>query len=188
MRQGVRYLIIAVMLALAPAAPRSQEPAEHLPIAAFFGTFEGRTLFPMGEQGNRGLAVTIREHDGDGFVIHWETTIPKGAEGAERHATSLTFKPSARPQIFEAIYPPGGEPSLIRGEPVAWARIAGSTLSVSVLTIVDGGDYVMQSYHRTLTDPGLKLEFLRIREGVVERQIKGNLTRVEPPTQDREPR
>ena len=187
MRWHVRYLIIATILALVPAAPRSQEPAEHLPIAAFFGTFEGRTLFPMGEQGNRGLAVTIREHDGGGFVIHWETTIPKGAEGAERHASSLTFKPSERPQIFEAVYPPGGEPSLIGGEPVAWARIAGSVLTVNVLTVVDGGDYVMQSYYRTLTDAGMKLEFLRIREGVVERQIKGNLTRVEPLTRGDEP-
>lgn len=178
-RNGFRVLV--VLVAMAAGAARAQDQANNKAISDFFGTFEGRTLFPMGEQGNRGLKVRISPFDETGFTVLWETTIQKGKSGAERKTTSVNFEPSDRPEIYRAVYPPGGEPRLLDGDPFTWASLSESTLTVHVVTIVDGGDYVMQSYYRTLTAGGMKLDFERIRDGVVERQLKGNLTRVEPP-------
>lgn len=179
-RPLITLLLTAMMLLAAPAARAEESPAEHLPVSAFFGTYEGRTLFPMGEQGNRDLNVEISDHEPDGFVVRWETTIPKGENDEAVKGTALTFRPTRRPRIFAAVYPPDGQPDLIAGDSFAWARIEELTMTVHVMTILDDGDYVMQSYHRTLTDAGLRLEFLRLREGKVERHLKGNLTRVNP--------
>ena len=174
---GGRIALLLAVLLLFPAA--AQQTEEDLPLEAFFGVFEGRTLFPMGEQGNRDLRVTIGPFDTVGFTVLWETSIQKGDKGTKRKVTSVNFKPSRRAGIFQAVYPEDGEPSLIDGDSFTWARVAGHTLTVHVITIVDGGDYVMQSYDRTLTEGGMRLEFLRLRSGDVERQLKGNLKRVE---------
>lgn len=182
---GLRALLLSLgLLLVAPAA--AQQPAADQPIEAFYGVYEGRTLFPMGEQGNRGLQVTIGPFDGEGFTVLWETQIPKGRRGAELKAALVNFVPSPRAGIYQAVYPPGGEPNLIDGDSFTWARLAGATLTVHVITIVDGGDYVMQSYDRTLNQGGLRLEFLRLRSGVVERQLRGNLRRLTEPEEGAE--
>jgi hypothetical protein len=51
-------------------------------------------------------------------------------------------------------------------------------LTVNLLTIADNGDYVVQTYDRTLTPDGMKLDFMRVENGRIERQIKATLKRV----------
>ncbi len=174
-------LLFALLLLLPFPEAAAGEDAGVMPISAFFGHYAGRTLFPMGEAANRDLRVSIQPFNAHGMTVTWETSILKGDDGASRKSTSVNFEPTSRPGIFAAVFPQGGEPDLAAGESYPWARLAGRTLTVTVFTIVDGGDYLVQQYDRTLSDAGLLLEFRRLRNGVVERQIKGNLNRIDGP-------
>ncbi len=177
-------ILVAVTAALAVPAARSED----LPIQAFYGEFEGRTLFPMGEPRNRELSVLIRPAGRFGFAVEWQTTIHKANKTTRRDQT-LVFEPTPRTRVYSAALPSSDAPSppdgaaprvpgLAEGAPYAWARLGGRTLTVNVFTIEDDGDYVVQTYNRTLTDKGMQLEFMRVRDGHIEQQIKGNLTRV----------
>ena len=186
MRAAISALIIiAATAAMAQPVPTSED----LPIHAFYGEFEGRTLFPMGEPRNRELSVLIRPEGRFGFAVEWQTTIHKTNNRSVRRDQTLVFEPTPRANVYIASAPPGGNPSSadtggsraygpVDGIPYAWARVLGSTLTVNVFTIDDEGDYVVQSYNRTLTAKGMRLEFTRVRDGKIEQQIKGDLTRL----------
>jgi len=64
------------------------------------------------------------------------------------------------------------------GAPVVWARIAGDTLSVILVSIAENGDLETQIYDRTLTEDGLRLLFRRFVNGEKVREIKGTLKRI----------
>ncbi len=184
--------LIAVLILVAATAAIAVPVAwsEDVPIQAFYGKYEGRTLFPMGEPRNRELSVRIQPAGRFGFAVEWQTTIHKANDKPIRRDQVLEFEPTPRANVYLAAPPPGNDPPSpgtegsrvpgpVDGEPYAWARIAGSTLTVNVLTIEDNGDYVVQTYDRTLTDNGMTLEFMRVRDGHIERQIKGNLNRID---------
>jgi len=180
----ITLIVVAVTAAMAVPMARSED----LPIQAFYGEFEGRTLFPMGEPHNRELSVLIRPEGRFGFAVEWQTTIQKAKKQPFTNSQILIFEPTPRASVYIASPPPDGDaPSAtsesrvfgpVDGVPYAWARVLGSTLTVNVFTIDEEGDYVVQSYNRTLTDKGMRLEFTRVRDGEIEQQIKGNLTRV----------
>ncbi len=65
------------------------------------------------------------------------------------------------------------------GDPYVWARVSSATLSIFGLLVPDDGGYEIQAYHRTLTDTGMDLEFIRTREDNVVRRISGTLQRVD---------
>lgn len=181
------FVMILVAATAAMAVPVAH--SEDVPIQAFYGTFEGRTFFPMGEPRNRELSVRIQRAGRFGFSVEWQTTIHKARNKPVMKTHVLEFEPTLRANVYLASPPPNGDqPSLETGEsrvsgpvdgtPYAWARVLGSTLTVNVFTIDEEGDYVVQSYNRTLTDKGMRLEFTRVRDGKIEQQIKGNLDRV----------
>jgi hypothetical protein len=185
--RAIHFVMVLVFATATAAVPSAR--AETVPIQAFYGTFEGRTLFPMGEPSNRELSVRVERAGRFGFVVEWQTTIAKANHKPVRRIDVLEFEPTLRANVYAAVPRPGVESSApqaarpratgpVDGVPYAWARIAGRTLTVNVLTIDDSGDYVMQIYERTLTDTGMTLEFTRLRNGHVEQQIKGNLNRV----------
>jgi hypothetical protein len=157
--------------------------SEEFPIQPFFGRYEGRTLFPMGEPRNRDLLVLIQPAGLFGFTVEWHTAIFKSKNEIVRKIQALEFEPSTRPNLYSAklsgqqvdkVKPAGP----VDGKPYAWASISGQTLTVSILTILDDGDYVIQTYLRTLTKDGMSVDFVRLRNGKVERQIKAELKRV----------
>ena len=172
---GIRTLVLAALLVLGLAPARAETPS----IQPFVGSFEGATLFHQGEKQDRELRVIIRPFDKAGFSVRWRTIIYKTDEPEARGRTQVIyFKPSeVNPNIFaatqaeEAAGLASDDP--LDGNPFAWARIVGKTLTVNVLTISDAGDYVMQSYDRTLIPNGLALEFLRVRNGDLEKRILG---------------
>ena len=43
--------------------------------------------------------------------------------------------------------------------------------------VLEGGDYVMQTYNRTLSDMGMALEFISIENGETARRVEGRLTK-----------
>ncbi len=177
---GARLLwpaLLALVVAILPGTLRSEDAR----IEAFFGTFEGRTLFPMGEEANRQLKVIIHPYDHGGFTLAWETAIFKSGRGPVRKAETFSFQPTMRPGVYGVVRPEAGEEgelALIDGESYAWAQLVDKTLSVHVFTIMENGDYVVQTYHRRLAQGGMTLDFTRVRNGTMERQIKGTYRRV----------
>ncbi len=170
-------LVLTTSPRLADAKDTPSPPETTLP--DFFGTYEGRTLFPMGEASNRDMVVTIGPFEEGGLAIEWETTSTSTSAQEAGRATSLQFRPAPRTGLLVAVGPFDDLPNLAEGETFAWARLSGATLTVNLFTIVDGGDYVVQTYDRTLVrNRNLLLEYRRFRNGVVERQIKGNLARI----------
>ncbi len=78
----------------------------------------------------------------------------------------LDFLPSARAGIF--VNTSADEQG---GDQLAWASIKESTLTVSILTILGGGSYAVQTYHRTLTEDGMSLYFFADRDGQTGRVV-----------------
>jgi len=180
MRAFLPLLIIAVT-ALAPRAGHMAEA--DAAIREFFGDFRGRTLFPMGEVKNRDLRVLVSAYGQfGGFTLLWETTIhePGGKKRLDRHL--YNFRPSRNPNVFTVARTDGeGKPVVVdpmTGAPVVWARIAGDTLSVILVSIAENGDLETQIYDRTLTEDGLRLLFRRFVNGEKVREIKGTLKRI----------
>lgn len=171
-------LFAVILLGFSPARAQTSS------IDAFFGSYEGTTIFDPDERKNRELTVIVRPFDKDGFSVRWRTLIFKlGTEAPTGRTQVIYFKPSKRsPHVFAATSPDdaaglaSGVP--LEGRPFAWARILGKTLTVNVLTISEIGDYVVQTYDRTLTRNGLALRFVRLRNGEVEQRILGELDRI----------
>lgn len=172
----IACLLVAGKPFFAAAAIAGESPT----LADFFGHYEGRSLFPMGEARNREFVVTIAPHGADGFIVEW-ATVHDTERASHLKTHRFTFVPATTaPDVFVAETPPltGGD---MIGAPLAWAKRDGATLTVHVMTVVETGDYVVQTYVRTLTPIGLSLEFTRVRSGVVERTIKGTLKRLDSP-------
>lgn len=179
-RQATSFVLLVAFALMATAVRADQSPLQ-----AFFGAFEGRTRFPMGEQSNRYLRVSIRPHGNGGFTVAWETEILKSADVTIEKSMVVDFEPTERAGIYAAVDPPGGGPDPLGGGPYIWAQHADRTLTVHLFFVDDHGDYVVQSYARTLIEDGLALDFHRVRNGVTERRIKGTLKRLDempPPT------
>lgn len=177
-RLSIGLLVAVFLCGIGPA--RAQAPS----IGAFFGSYEGTTSPDAGTSENRDLTVIVRPFGQDGFSVRWRTMIFEADADAPRGRTQVIyFKPAkAAPGIFTAT-PPEDAAGLasnipLEGRPFAWARILDKTLTVNVLTILEIGDYVVQTYDRTLSDGGLALNFARRRNGEVEQRVSGKLDRV----------
>ncbi len=174
---------IAVLLgALAAAGGACADDIE-----PFLGEYRGHSISDTasGLQ-ERDLSVVIRGKGRGGFVIEW-TTVSRGSTSGKLRKKSYTveFIPTKRPNIYSSAMKTnlfGGREAMdpLKGDPYVWGRIAGRTLTVYALIITDEGGYEMQVYERTLTDPGrMDLEFSRVRDGRVLKQIHGTLERVQ---------
>jgi len=152
-------------------------------VQPFFGSYEGTTLLQSGEIKNRELRVIIRPFDKAGFSVRWRTLIFKPGKDPTGRTQVVYFQPSASSPKVYAATPPEEAAGIasdqpLDGRPFGWARIVDKTLTVNVLTISEAGDYVVQTYNRTLTRTGLALAFVRVRNGEVEQRIWGELERL----------
>ena len=178
LRVPIGLLVAAIFFGLGPARAQTST------VQPFFGSYEGTALFDASESENRELTAIIRPFGEDGFSVRWRTMIFKPGEEEPRGRTQVIyFTPS---ELFADVFaatPPEDAAGLasnvpLEGRPFAWARVAGKTLTVNVLTISETGDYVVQTYDRTLAGGGLKLRFVRLRNGEVEQTILGELDRI----------
>lgn len=179
---GATKLLIGLLVAavLWGAGPASAQTSLVQP---FFGSYEGTTATEAATSEMRDLTVIIRPFDEEGFSVRWRTIIFEADEEAGRGRTQVIyFKPAKdAPGLFAAT-PPDEAAGLasnipLEGRPFAWARIAGKTLTVNVLTISETGDYTVQAYDRTLSDGGLALSFVRRHNGEIEQRVSGALKR-----------
>ena len=175
-----RLMVAAVALGVLVAGAAAGA-AQDLPISAFAGRYVGAGLArnDLSEYFNltaRDLDVTIRPQGG-GFALSWTTVLREGGDpgnpNVKRKTTARTFAPAGRPGVFRAVT--AVDP--LSGQPFAWARIRGQTLTVHSLVITEDGSYEMHTYDRTLTGQGMELRFTRVRDGETTRSVTGTLTK-----------
>jgi hypothetical protein len=166
----------------ASAVAQGRATVRDVPIQAFFGTFNG-TGFAEGPDKDY-FGVTIRDLDiniaaaPDGFVATWTTVVRGGGDPknprARKRTTTAAFKAGAKPGQYMGTE--SGDP--FAGKPAVWARIAGQTLYVYELNILDDGRYDIQTYARTLSGGGMELLYTRLLDGEAQRSVKGKLAKI----------
>lgn len=158
--------------------------AADLPIAAFFGTFQGGGVAESEDSlyfavTARDLDVKIAKSDGGGFALTWTSVIHSGGDPAnpdvKRRTATWRFVPDAKHpgRVFRCA--DQGDP--FAGEAMCWARIHERTLSVYALAVRDDGGYELQQYDRTLKGTGMDLLFTRHRDGERVRKATGSLVK-----------
>jgi hypothetical protein len=179
-------LVILFMWAFAlagAATDAAARPAVAEPLQSFYGAYEGESISVSDAQlSKRDLAIEIVPH-GKGFNLTWTTITYAKDDALVRKTYSIDFVPTQREGIYASAMRTdmfGHRVPLnpLEGDLFVWATLRGKTLSVYALMITLEGGYEMQTYHRTLTDQGLHLEFSRLRDGVPLRSITGTLARV----------
>lgn len=175
--------LIAIVFSAALAGTAAAAEGD-LPPSAFFGNYVGQAISDSSDGlSTRDLAVRIRGAGNGAFTVDW-TTVTRRADGTlNRKNYSITFQPTPRKNLYGSAMRTdkfGAAVPLdpLMGEPFVWARIEGRTLFVYALHITGPGGYELQTYKRTLTENGLDLEFLRLRDGEPLRKISGALVRV----------
>ena len=168
--------LLSALLVMFGALPATAQDA---PISAFFGTWQGAGVAENAD--SLYFAMTTRDFDvtiapaGDGFTITWTTVIRGGGDpgnpDVRRRQASLTFEPSGRPGVYEAV----GSANPVGGGVLSWARIADTTLSIHQMTLNDSGGFELSTYDRTLTALGMELSFRRLRDGEQIRTVTGRL-------------
>ncbi len=178
-RLAVNLLVVLVVVfALVPARA---EAAEH-PIGPFVGDYLGHTI-SSGASGltENDLSVSIRAAD-KGFVLKW-TTITERADGTrQRRSFAMEFQPAADQFMTSDSstakrFAPLSPVAPLKGDPYVWARIEGGTLVVHIMLVIDDGGYEMQVFERTLTERGLNLKLIRVRNGRAFAPVTGSLLR-----------
>jgi len=183
MRGVVRLLIVA--LAAGGVMGGGAAWAQSSALKAFFGTYAGASLMPSVEMLPRDLRVSIMPAKADGFIIQWQTLLFKYGEPQRRNSQLLEFRPTENdPSLYEAVESDGsggGKPpkSPLDGGTFAWAYVQGKLMSIHILSIVERGGYVLQTYDRTLNRAGMSLAFTRVRNGTVEQRLRAELNRIE---------
>ncbi|MFQ5973371.1 MAG: hypothetical protein ACE5Q3_13660 [Alphaproteobacteria bacterium] len=174
------------ILALVLASPAGANDA----IDAFLGAYVGSGVaeLPDGTTEIRDMDVSVEPYKDDGFTIRWITVIHKGdrtSPDVRRRAVEEDFLPSEdKPGVY--ILAPRGSvfqkaelPNPLEGEPMRWATINANTLTVYSLGITTEGTSEMQIYHRTLTEKGMDVAFLRLHDEAVELRVAGTLVKTD---------
>ena len=170
--------LVAIIIAVATAAPVR---AQGLDITAFYGTFNGSGIAENAD--SLYFGVTVRDLDvtigpeNDGFFVEWTSIIRGGGDpnnpDVRERTSRVAFGPSDRPGIFRGR----GATDPLTGDPVAWAYVADSTLTVHIMVIDDAGNYQIQTYDRTLTGTGMQLDFASRTNGEALRRVEGRLVK-----------
>ena len=172
----LRKQLAIVMLLVMPSLTWADD------IDRFVGTFAGTASIALaGESQPRDLSATI-EIARKGFNLTWTSVSYKAGSNPKTKTYTIEFVPSQRDNIYGSAMKTnmfGKQVPLdpLQGEPFVWSRFEGDTLSVFSLFINEHGEYEMQEYHRTLADGGLDLLFLRVANGVPQKEITAFLAR-----------
>jgi len=157
----------------------------------FVGVYVGRAV-EMGGEGppreERDIDLVITPKGKDGLVLAWtNVTLVDGRRdvpGVRRRADEMWLIPAAGHDLFlaRAPYNPFAEtapPRPLKGDPLRWAALSGDTLRTYSLLILEDGRYELQTYVRTLTPDGMRLDWRRVIDGITIRTMTGRATRAE---------
>lgn len=173
------FIAFLATIILMTGAARAEPDAS---IEAFYGTYVGQAIYEKdGVASERDLNVVIKPFR-KGFTIEWTTVSTRANGTTKRAAYKVNFRQSRREGIFQSAmkinkFGKGVPLDPIKGDPYVWAHVHGKTLTVQAMVITDDGGFEMQTYDRTLTDNGLKLNFSRVRDGERLRAITATLQR-----------
>jgi hypothetical protein len=185
-QRATRILTLAIfLLAIGALSPASAADG----IARFYGSYVGSGTAERSDDKaveQRDLDVTIRPFKDNGFSLKWITVMraPDGeraSEGVKRREIDETFIPYKDRAGVYIDAPSGGLfakaelPNPLKGEPMRWAAIDGDTLTVYSMAITDTGAAELQIFHRTLTEKGMKVTFLRMHDEQVLVRLSGDL-------------
>jgi len=178
-----RFLLFCIA-ALASSPPTVGQAAT---LEDFFGAYKGVSVTkgPIGFEA-RYLDLVIKEKEKgekkEGFIIEWETGIPR-ADGTYKYKSfKIHFLPTQRDNVYRSAMRRdmfGNQVPLdpLKGEPFFWSTLKGDQLTVYGIIINEDGSYELQAYERTLTEKGLDLRFYRVREGERTQVVDGSLKR-----------
>ena len=177
MRHAALALLLLTFMGPAPSVGQETDG-----IAAFYGVWEGTAVaenpqseyFPISA---REFDVTVRPAEG-GFQLTWGATLRGRDEPfsvtARRREATLHFRKTASPGIYLAGNPDGET----QASDMSWARLDGTTLTVTELIRTETGSYDTLVTERTVTPYGLELTFRRFRDGAVLLSATGRAARV----------
>ena len=156
MRRAAIALLLVVLGWSAPAG------AENARLENFLGPWIGQTFgdSPLERRGT----LLVERAGPDGFAIEW--TSFEAPEGKMRQRR-LVFTAAQREGLWRSAGP---------NDPVAnvaaWAYLAGRTLTINTIAVLDDGRLERQIYYRTLTRDGLTLAYRRYIDSEVERTLE----------------
>lgn len=189
MRSLKSLLTVVVVAASIPIGATAALAAEGL--ENFYGSYVGsgtakRLTGNVTEQ--RDLDVTIETYKKNGFTIRWITVVrgsdgARAGDGVKRREVEENFIPFEDKEDVYVLAPKGGLfqkaelPNPLRGEPMRWATVENGAMTVYSMAIGDKGGSELHVYRRTLTEKGMDISFLRLRDEIVEVQMEGKLVR-----------
>ena len=154
----------------------------------FFGNYVGGGVAERddGSTEERDMDVAISSYKQNGFTLSWITVIRDEAgtrtgPNVKRRAVQEDFVPSPDlPGVYISA-PEGGLFSTaelanpMAGDPFRWAFVRNGTLTVYSAGINEYGGSELQIYHRTLTEDGLDVTFVRLADEDVKIRVVGVL-------------
>ena len=149
-------------------------------IDPFVGNYTGSAdVDHGGESAPRNMSVEIADTK-DGFDVTWSTTIQRANGEVDEKQYTIRFLQTTGSDVFPSAMKSdvfGNRVPLdpLNGDPYVWSHIAGETLTVYALNILEDGGYEMQEYRRSLADGGLSLDYRRLRNGEKLRNVKAFL-------------
>jgi hypothetical protein len=185
----VRASAVAIVGLLILATPGAR--AEDEMVKPFVGNYVGSgTAENMAAKNRevRDLDVSITPFKDDGFTIKWITVIRDEAGArtdpdVKRRLVSGHLMPVEDKENLFVLAPDGGlfqkseTPDLLKGDAVRWASIDGSSMIVYSLAIGAAGGSELQVYRRTLTEKGMDVVFVRLKDEAVVVRMTGQLVR-----------
>ena len=189
MRSFKSLFTVVVVVAALPVGAGAALAADHH--EKFYGSYVGsgtanQVIEKVTEQ--RDLDVTVEPFKKGGFTIKWITVV-RGSDGArvgedvKRREVEENFLPLEDKEGVFILSPKGGLfqkaelPNPLRGEPMRWATVENGAMTVYSMAIGDNGGSELQVYRRTLTEKGMNISFLRMRDETVVVQMEGELVR-----------
>ncbi len=169
--------------------------ANDVTLESMFGTYVGyaELIDPDGAVERRETDTILEPYETGGVRIRWiNVTLKDGRRdwpGVVRRVSEVGFVPAERGEFFVR----GGDYNPFRtkeafqpyhGNPVQWAFVDTLGLHVYSFVIHEDGRFELQRYSREPDAGELQLEFQRIDDGDVKRQIHGRAVRAVSRTGD----
>ena len=142
----------------------------------------------------RDLDVIIKRTD-DGFGIESITVNHQGDRmdpSVSRRSSAMSFTESDIDGVYQRdfardVFATRNDMEIVNGDPLQWAQVIGDSLLVYSFVLNDDGSYELHTYRRTLDETGLGLEFVSELNGTANREVVGQLIRVEDVMDDLNP-
>jgi hypothetical protein len=191
-RRRAGLLAIAFGGAVAVAGPSTAGAGTADP-GKFYGVYVGVAEVEDlggGEESSRDMDIEIEPFHEEGFQVHWINVIKvdgrRDVPGVRRNVQTAFFEPVAGQNFYVEVeadnpFREREETYPMQGHPVRWASIDGPTMHVYSFVVLEDGRYELQIYDRVLTETGLDINFQRLVDGALVREITGTTVRTAEP-------